>query len=115
MSSPPVIPAVSCGAFIWARTQQVFCPPLIQYNSHKASFLNTSNLVMQGDNRPGERVAVDGRKRNAADFVLWKAAKADEPKWNSPWGAGRPGWHIECSAMIRTLLGNRIDIHGGGR
>ncbi len=67
-----------------------------------------------GDNRAGERVAVDGRKRAAADFALWKAAKPGEPSWVSPWGAGRPGWHIECSAMIEALMGPVIDIHGGG-
>jgi cysteinyl-tRNA synthetase len=53
------------------------------------------------DNRAGERVAVDGNKRNPADFVLWKSAKPGEPAWESPWGPGRPGWHIECSAMAR--------------
>lgn len=53
------------------------------------------------DNRAGERVAVDENKRNAADFVLWKSAKPGEPTWESPWGPGRPGWHIECSAMAR--------------
>jgi len=67
------------------------------------------------DNRAGERVAVDGRKKNAADFALWKSAKPGEPTWESPWGAGRPGWHIECSAMIEKVLGQRIDIHGGGQ
>lgn len=60
-------------------------------------------------------MAVDGRKRNPADFVLWKAAKEGEPRWESPWGPGRPGWHIECSAMIRETMGPAIDIHGGGR
>ncbi|GFR48110.1 hypothetical protein Agub_g9934 [Astrephomene gubernaculifera] len=69
----------------------------------------------QEDNRAGERVAVDPRKRSAADFALWKGAKAGEPAWPSPWGPGRPGWHIECSAMVRELLGPVIDIHGGGR
>ena len=68
-----------------------------------------------GDNRAGERVVVDPRKRDPADFALWKAAKEDEPSWDSPWGPGRPGWHIECSAMIEALLGGRVDIHGGGR
>ena len=58
---------------------------------------------------------VDSRKRSPADFALWKAAKPGEPTWDSPWGAGRPGWHIECSAMIRELMGPVIDIHGGGR
>ena len=69
----------------------------------------------QEDNRAGERVAVDARKRGPADFALWKAAKPGEPTWSSPWGEGRPGWHIECSAMIHALLGPTIDIHGGGR
>jgi cysteinyl-tRNA synthetase len=67
------------------------------------------------DNRAGERVAVDTRKQNPADFALWKAAKPGEPTWDSPWGAGRPGWHIECSAMIESILGKSIDIHGGGQ
>jgi len=69
----------------------------------------------QEDNRAGERVAVDERKRGSADFALWKAAKPGEPTWDSPWGPGRPGWHIECSAMINQLLGSTVDIHGGGR
>ncbi|CAA0839814.1 Cysteinyl-tRNA synthetase- class Ia family protein [Striga hermonthica] len=66
------------------------------------------------DNRAGERVAVDGRKRNPADFALWKAAKPGEPQWESPWGPGRPGWHIECSAMSAYYLTHAFDIHGGG-
>jgi hypothetical protein len=70
---------------------------------------------MQEDNRAGERVAVNISKKHPADFVLWKAAKPGEPTWDSPWGPGRPGWHIECSAMIRELMGPVIDIHGGGR
>ncbi|KAL6566374.1 hypothetical protein OROGR_001989 [Orobanche gracilis] len=67
-----------------------------------------------GDNRSGERVAVDERKRNPADFALWKAAKPGEPQWDSPWGPGRPGWHIECSAMSGHYLTHSFDIHGGG-
>ncbi|OMP07526.1 Aminoacyl-tRNA synthetase, class 1a, anticodon-binding protein [Corchorus capsularis] len=66
------------------------------------------------DNRAGERVAVDSRKRNPADFALWKSAKEGEPFWESPWGPGRPGWHIECSAMSAAYLGHSFDIHGGG-
>ncbi len=66
------------------------------------------------DNRAGERVVVDTRKKNPEDFALWKSAKPGEPTWESPWGPGRPGWHIECSSMIRRLLGETIDIHGGG-
>lgn len=67
------------------------------------------------DLRAGERVAVDERKDDPLDFVLWKAAKPDEPSWDSPWGKGRPGWHIECSAMSTCCLGNHFDIHGGGQ
>jgi cysteinyl-tRNA synthetase len=63
----------------------------------------------------GARVEVAGYKRHPGDFVLWKPAADDEPGWNSPWGRGRPGWHLECSAMIRAHLGETIDIHGGGR
>ncbi|CAH2059945.1 unnamed protein product [Thlaspi arvense] len=66
------------------------------------------------DNRAGERVAVDTRKRHPADFALWKTAKEGEPFWESPWGRGRPGWHIECSAMSAAYLGYSFDIHGGG-
>lgn len=67
------------------------------------------------DLRAGERVDVDPNKRDALDFVLWKSAKPDEPQWPSPWGPGRPGWHIECSAMSEALLGAHFDIHGGGQ
>lgn len=62
----------------------------------------------------GERVDVDTAKRDPLDFVLWKMAKPGEPYWESPWGRGRPGWHIECSAMSTCCLGNHFDIHGGG-
>ena len=65
--------------------------------------------------RAGERVEVDPSKRDPLDFVLWKAAKPGEPSWDSAWGPGRPGWHIECSAMSAELLGNHFDIHGGGQ
>lgn len=67
------------------------------------------------DLRAGERVAIDTAKRDPMDFVLWKSAKPDEPNWASPWGPGRPGWHIECSAMSTQALGNHFDIHGGGQ
>jgi cysteinyl-tRNA synthetase len=62
----------------------------------------------------GARVEVDERKRDALDFALWKAAKPDEPFWESPWGPGRPGWHLECSAMSTRYLGQPFDLHGGG-
>jgi len=67
------------------------------------------------DLRAGERVEVDATKRDPLDFVLWKGAKPGEPSWPSPWGGGRPGWHIECSAMSTALLGPHFDIHGGGQ
>jgi cysteinyl-tRNA synthetase len=66
------------------------------------------------DLRAGARVEVDENKRDPLDFVLWKHAKPGEPFWESPWGRGRPGWHIECSAMSTALLGTHFDIHGGG-
>jgi cysteinyl-tRNA synthetase len=65
--------------------------------------------------RAGERVIVDPHKNDPLDFVLWKAAKPGEPQWDSPWGPGRPGWHIECSAMGKHYLGEHFDIHGGGQ
>jgi cysteinyl-tRNA synthetase len=67
------------------------------------------------DLRAGERVEIDSAKQDPLDFVLWKHAKPGEPAWPSPWGEGRPGWHIECSAMSSQLLGNHFDIHGGGQ
>ncbi len=73
--------------------------------------LSRKNLA---DLRAGSRIDVDESKRDPLDFVLWKAAKPDEPQWQSPWGPGRPGWHIECSAMSTEMLGNTFDIHGGG-
>ena len=66
------------------------------------------------DMQSGSRIDVDGRKESPMDFALWKAAKPGEPAWDSPWGKGRPGWHIECSAMNLHHLGEQIDIHGGG-
>ena len=66
------------------------------------------------DQQAGARIAVDAHKKNPADFVLWKQSSADEPGWDSPWGRGRPGWHIECSAMSAAYLGDVFDIHGGG-
>ena len=67
------------------------------------------------DMQAGARVSVNEAKKNPMDFVLWKASKPGEPSWPSPWGPGRPGWHIECSAMSRKYLGNTFDIHGGGQ
>jgi cysteinyl-tRNA synthetase len=77
-------------------------------NYGQLSGRNTEELLA------GARIDVDKHKRNPLDFVLWKAAKPGEASWESPWGAGRPGWHIECSAMSTCCLGNTFDIHGGG-
>jgi len=74
----------------------------------KLSRKNLDDLVS------GARVEVEAAKKDPRDFVLWKAAKPGEPGWSSPWGEGRPGWHIECSAMSTTCLGDTFDIHGGG-
>ncbi len=81
-----------------------------------ASFPEYGKLANQNldELQAGQRVEVDKAKRNPFDFVLWKTAKHGEPYWESPWGNGRPGWHIECSAMARKELGNHFDIHGGG-
>jgi len=77
-------------------------------------YLKLSKRNME-EMQAGARVAPGEQKRNTMDFALWKAVKPGEPSWESPWGAGRPGWHIECSAMSSSLLGDSFDIHGGGR
>ncbi len=74
----------------------------------KLSNKNLEDLVA------GSRVEISENKRNSEDFVLWKPSNNDEPSWDSPWGKGRPGWHLECSAMSKKFLGNEFDIHGGG-
>ena len=81
------------------------------------SFANYGKLSGKSleDLRAGERVEIDNHKRDPMDFVLWKSAKPNEPSWDSPWGKGRPGWHIECSVMGEHHLGNHFDIHGGGQ
>ncbi len=78
------------------------------------TYLKLSKRNME-EMQAGARIAPGEQKHNPMDFALWKAAKPGEPSWKSPWGAGRPGWHIECSAMSSTLLGDTFDIHGGGR
>ena len=77
-------------------------------NYGKLSRKNIDDLIA------GARIKVDDDKKNPSDFILWKPAKPGEPAWESPWGSGRPGWHIECSAMAKKYLGDEIDIHGGG-
>jgi cysteinyl-tRNA synthetase len=78
-----------------------------------ADYGKLSNRAV-ADQEAGTRTLESSGKRNAADFALWKSAKPGEPAWDSPWGKGRPGWHIECSAMSMKYLGNTLDIHGGG-
>jgi cysteinyl-tRNA synthetase len=86
----------------------------VMYAVHKfASYGKLSGKKLE-DLRAGSRVEVDTAKRDPLDFVLWKSAKPGEPAWPSPWGDGRPGWHIECSAMSTKELGEHFDIHGGG-
>ena len=80
--------------------------------SNDAEYGKLSNRT--ADSQQGAGGEASGKKRSPSDFALWKAAKAEEPSWDSPWGAGRPGWHIECSAMSHKLLGTTFDIHGGG-
>ena len=83
---------------------------------HVASYANYGALSRQNLDQlqAGARVEVDTTKRHPMDFVLWKMSKPGEPSWDSPWGTGRPGWHIECSAMNQKHLGEHFDIHGGG-
>jgi cysteinyl-tRNA synthetase len=78
-----------------------------------AGYGKLSGKILE-DLESGARVEIEDAKEDPLDFVLWKAAKPGEPSWNSPWGDGRPGWHIECSAMSTCCLGNNFDIHGGG-
>lgn len=80
-----------------------------------SSYGQLSGKQLQDLLRSVERVQVQEEKRDSFDFVLWKAARPEEPSWKSPWGNGRPGWHIECSAMSTHCLGNHFDIHGGGQ
>ena len=89
--------------------------PDVYFSVHSASdkFGTLTGQKLE-EMRAGSRVAVDERKQHPADFVLWKGAKDGEPTWDSPWGKGRPGWHIECSAMSLKYLGEHFDIHGGG-
>ncbi|WP_025041580.1 cysteine--tRNA ligase [Nitrosospira briensis] len=87
----------------------------VYYAVHKFPGYGKLSGKSLDDLRAGERVIIDPYKEDPLDFVLWKAAKAGEPQWDSPWGSGRPGWHIECSAMAERYLGEHFDIHGGGQ
>jgi len=87
----------------------------VYYSVHRFPGYGMLSGKSLDDLRAGERVEIDVNKKDPLDFVLWKAAKPGEPYWDSPWGQGRPGWHIECSAMSEQLLGEHFDIHGGGQ
>jgi cysteinyl-tRNA synthetase len=87
----------------------------VYFNVSALSSYGALSRRVTEDQEAGARVEVDDRKKNPADFALWKASKPGEPSWDSPWGKGRPGWHIECSVMCARLLGDRFDIHGGGQ
>jgi cysteinyl-tRNA synthetase len=87
----------------------------VYYEVHRFTGYGKLSGKSLDDLRAGERVVVDPYKKDPLDFVLWKAAKPGEPQWHSPWGMGRPGWHIECSAMSEHYLGEQFDIHGGGQ
>lgn len=87
----------------------------VYYAVHKFPDYGKLSGKSLDDLRAGERVTIDPHKKDPLDFVLWKAAKPGEPQWDSPWGWGRPGWHIECSAMSEHYLGEHFDIHGGGQ
>ncbi|MCL2203107.1 MAG: cysteine--tRNA ligase [Defluviitaleaceae bacterium] len=86
----------------------------VYFDTTRAAHYGKLSRKNPDDLLAGARIEIDSDKRNPADFVLWKPAKAGEPFWESPWGRGRPGWHIECSAMAYKYLGEEIDIHGGG-
>jgi cysteinyl-tRNA synthetase len=87
----------------------------VYYSVHRFPGYGKLSGKSLDDLRAGARVDIDEAKKDPLDFVLWKTAKPDEPQWLSPWGAGRPGWHIECSVMSEALLGEHFDIHGGGQ
>ena len=86
----------------------------IYYDVKKYKKYGNLSYVNVHDLRSGVRIKKDNFKKCDLDFVLWKLSKSDSPAWNSPWGRGRPGWHIECSVMSMYYLGKRFDIHGGG-
>ncbi len=87
----------------------------VYYSVHKFDGYGKLSGKSLDELRAGERVEIDAGKTDPLDFVLWKSAKPGEPAWDSPWGRGRPGWHIECSAMSERYLGEHFDIHGGGQ
>ncbi len=106
-----IIQQLETSGFAYAVTGDVFYQ-VNQFSDYGK--LSGRKLEEQQAGASGRVDAEATKKKNPADFALWKAAKPGEPAWESPWGSGRPGWHIECSAMVKQILGNTIDIHGGG-
>ena len=94
--------------FAYENKKHVYFEVKKFFDYGKLSNKNLEDLVA------GSRVEISENKKNSEDFVLWKPSNSDEPAWDSPWGKGRPGWHLECSAMSKKFLGNEFDIHGGG-
>ena len=94
--------------FAYENKKHVYFEVKKFFDYGKLSNKNLEDLVA------GSRVEISENKKNSEDFVLWKPSNTDEPAWDSPWGKGRPGWHLECSAMSKKFLGNEFDIHGGG-
>ena len=87
----------------------------VLFNVKKYKFYGVLSRRTKEEQIAGSRIEVASYKKNPEDFILWKPSKVDEPSWKSPWGEGRPGWHIECSAMSEKCLGTPFDIHCGGR
>ena len=87
----------------------------VYFDTQKFNDYGKLSGIKQDELEAGSRIEVNDQKRHPMDFVLWKAKKEGEPGWMSPWGEGRPGWHIECSVMSRRYLGDTIDIHAGGQ
>ena len=86
----------------------------IVYSNHRFAEYGKLSGKKIKELQAGARVEINEAKENALDFVLWKASKENEPAWDSIWGAGRPGWHIECSCMCKKFIEGDLDIHGGG-
>ena len=97
------------GQFAYENEKHVYFKVKKFEDYGKLSNKNIDDLIA------GSRIEPSDKKQSPEDFVLWKPSINNEPSWDSPWGKGRPGWHLECSAMSKKYLGNTFDIHGGGR
>ena len=108
-----IVSRLEKGAFAYKSGQNVYFNTKKFSGYGSLSHFNEAQMLMLLSERGGE--INDSKKKNKLDFIVWQGWKEGEPYWDSPWGKGRPGWHIECSAMINEFLGDQIDIHGGGR